>query len=137
WPLSSSLSGNLYLRIGFRNTAICGILIVILGAAGFLFLPFPGKVWVLVAIQMTLGAGFGLITTPLLVGVQSTVTWGQRGVVTGSNMFSRYFGQSLGAAIFAAIFNSVITDRIIEAPAELHSQLPGVNRVVEVLQSKT
>lgn len=137
WPLSSSLSGNLYLRIGFRNTAICGILIVILGAAGFHFLPFPGKVWVLVAIQMTLGAGFGLITTPLLVGVQSTVTWGQRGVVTGSNMFSRYFGQSLGAAIFAAIFNSVITDRIIEAPAELHSQLPGVNRVVEVLQSKT
>ncbi|MGB3345511.1 MAG: MDR family MFS transporter [Aequorivita sp.] len=135
WPLSSALSGNLYLRIGFRNTALCGIIIVIIGAASFLFLPFPGPVWVLVAIQMTLGAGFGLITTPLLVGIQSTVEWGQRGVVTGTSMFSRYFGQSIGAAVFAAIFNSVLTDKISNAPVNLQSELPSVNKVVEVLQS--
>lgn len=135
WPLSSSLSGKLYLRIGFRNTALCGIIIVILGAASFLLLPFPGPIWSLVAIQMTLGAGFGLITTPLLVGIQSTVEWGKRGVVTGSSMFSRYFGQSIGAAVFAAIFNSVITDKIHNSPADLKSQLPGVNKVVEVLQA--
>ena len=135
WPLSSALSGKVYLRIGFRNTAICGILIVLIGASSFLFLPFPGPVWYLVAIQMTLGAGFGLITTPLLVGIQSTVEWGQRGVVTGTSMFSRYFGQSIGAAVFAAIFNSVLTDKITEAPAHLKPQLPNVNKVVEVLQS--
>lgn len=135
WPLSSSLSGNLYLRIGFRNTALCGIIIVIIGAASFLFLPFPGPIWALVAIQMTLGAGFGLITTPLLVGIQSTVPWGQRGVVTGSSMFSRYFGQSIGAAVFAAVFNSVLTDRVADAPANLQSKMPSVNKVVEVLQS--
>ena len=136
WPLSSSMSGRLYLRIGFRNTALCGILIVIIGAGSFLFMSFPGPVWMLVAIQMTLGAGFGLITTPLMVGVQSTVEWGQRGVVTGTNMFSRYFGQSLGAAIFAAIFNSVLTRKISSAPAELQPDLPGVNKVVELLQSQ-
>jgi EmrB/QacA subfamily drug resistance transporter len=135
WPLSSSLSGNLYLRIGFRNTALCGIIIVIIGASSFLFLPFPGPIWALVAIQMILGAGFGLITTPLMVGVQSTVVWGQRGVVTGANMFSRYFGQSIGAAVFAAIFNSVITDKITDAPVALQSELPSVNKVVEVLQA--
>src|SRR5690606_24989500 len=54
WPISSTLSGNLYLKIGFRNTALCGILIVIIGAASFLFLPFPGPIWMLIAIQMTL-----------------------------------------------------------------------------------
>lgn len=135
WPLSSALSGNLYLRVGFRNTAICGILIVIIGAIGFQFIPFPGPVWALVAVQLTLGAGFGLITTPLLVGIQSTVEWGQRGVVTGANMFSRYFGQSIGAAVFAAIFNSVLTDKIDTAPIPLKAELPGVNKVVEVLQS--
>ncbi|MBK5213870.1 MAG: MFS transporter [Flavobacteriaceae bacterium] len=135
WPLSSALSGNLYLRIGFRNTALCGIIIVIIGAASFLFLPFPGPIWALVAIQLTLGAGFGLITTPLMVGVQSTVVWAQRGVVTGANMFSRYFGQSIGAAVFAAIFNSVLSDSIDNAPAKLQSELPSVNKVVEVLQS--
>lgn len=136
WPISSSLSGNLYLRIGFRNTALCGTLIMIIGASSFLFMPFKGSIWVLVAIQMTLGAGFGLITTPLMVGVQSTVAWGQRGVVTGTNMFSRYFGQSIGAAIFAAIFNSVLADQLENAPAQLQPKLPQVNKVVEVLQSK-
>lgn len=135
WPLTSGLSGNLYLRIGFRNTALCGIIIVILGAAGFYFIQFPGPIWALVAIQMTLGAGFGLISTPLMVGVQSTVAWGQRGVVTGANMFSRYFGQSIGAAIFAAIFNQVLSEKLANAPAHLKSELPGVNKVVEVLQS--
>ncbi|WP_417369256.1 MDR family MFS transporter [Gelidibacter japonicus] len=135
WPISSSLSGKLYLRIGFRNTALCGISVVLIAVSSFLFMPYPGSVWTLVAIQLLMGAGFGLISTPLMVGVQSTVDWGQRGVVTGASMFSRYFGQSLGAAIFAAIFNSVLFDKMAEAPENLQSALPKVNEVVEVLQS--
>lgn len=135
WPISSSFSGKLYLRMGFRNTALCGISIVIIGVASFLFVPYPGSVWTLVGIQLLMGAGFGLISTPLMVGVQSTVDWGQRGVVTGASMFSRYFGQSLGAAIFAAVFNSVLFDKMSEAPAALQKDLPKVNEVVEVLQS--
>lgn len=136
WPLSSSLSGKLYLRIGFRNTALCGIVFVILGASSFLLMRFPGAVWVLVAMQLMMGAGFGLIATPLLIGVQSTVAWGQRGVVTGANMFSRYFGQSIGSAIFAAIFNAVLSDRLENAPVGNQSDLPHVNQVMEVLQSQ-
>ena len=135
WPISSSFSGRLYLRIGFRNTALCGILVVIIAVASFLFIPYPGSVWTLVAIQLLMGAGFGLISTPLMVGVQSTVDWGQRGVVTGASMFSRYFGQSLGAAIFAAVFNSVLFDKMADAPAALRNELPKVNEVVEILQS--
>src|SRR5690554_3796290 len=136
WPLSSSLSGKLYLRIGFRNTALCGIVFVILGASSFLLMRFPGAVWVLVAMQLMMGAGFGLIATPLLIGVQSTVAWGQRGVVTGANMFSRYFGQSIGSAIFAAIFNAVLSDKLENAPVAFQSDLPHVNQVMEVLQSQ-
>ena len=135
WPLSSSLAGRLYLRVGFRNTALIGIIIAAIGGSGFYFMPYPGPVWALVAIQMSLGAGFGLISTPLMVGVQSTVTWGKRGVVTGTNMFSRYFGQSMGAAIFAAIFNQIISTRLEKAPADLKNKLPGVNQVVDVLQT--
>lgn len=135
WPISSSFSGRLYLRVGFRNTALCGISIVIIAVSSFLFMPYPGAVWTLIAIQLLMGAGFGLISTPLMVGVQSTVDWGQRGVVTGASMFSRYFGQSLGAAVFAAIFNSVLFDKMTEAPENLQSALPKVNEVVEVLQS--
>ena len=135
WPLSSSLSGRLYLRIGFRNTAICGVIIVLFASTFFVFMPFPGPVWVLLAVQMLLGAGFGLMSTPILVGVQSIVEWNKRGVVTGANMFSRYFGQSLGAAVFAAVFNSVLKNQLANAPASIQPQLPQVNQVIETLQS--
>ncbi|HRP55899.1 MDR family MFS transporter [Agriterribacter sp.] len=136
WPLSSALSGKLYLTIGFRNTALAGACMAILGAGVFLLLPFPGPVWMLVGMQLLLGAGFGLISTPMLVGVQSIVTWNRRGVVTGANMFSRYFGQTLGAAIFAAVFNSVLLSSLHKAPALIAPKLPPPNQVIETLQSK-
>lgn len=136
WPISSALSGRLYLRIGFRNTALCGIIIVALATFSFLFIQFPGPVWSLVVIQMLMGAGFGLISTPLLIGIQSTVEYEQRGVVTGANIFSRYFGQSLGASIFAVVFNYGVKSKMEEAPLNLQAELPNVNKVVDAMQSK-
>ncbi|HRN58185.1 MAG TPA: MDR family MFS transporter [Agriterribacter sp.] len=136
WPLSSALSGKLYLKIGFRNTALAGACMAIMGAGLFLFLPFPGPVWMLVGTQLLLGAGFGLISTPMLVGVQSMVSWNRRGVVTGASMFSRYFGQTLGAAVFAAVFNSVLLSSLHTAPAAIAPELPGANQVIETLQSE-
>lgn len=136
WPLSSALSGKLYLLIGFRNTALAGIILAIAGAALLLFLPFPGPVEMLVGSQLLLGAGFGLISTPLLVGAQSMVTWERRGVVTGASMFSRYFGQTIGTAIFAAIFNAVLVTNLKNAPENITQSLPPVNRVIEILQAK-
>src|SRR5690606_20534784 len=119
WPLFSGFSGRLYLAIGFRNTALTGVFLVIMGISLFLFLPFPGPVWMLVGSQLLLGAGFGLISTPLLVGVQSVVDWNRRGVVTGASMFSRYFGQTLGAAMFAAVFNSILLATFQKASGEV------------------
>lgn len=72
-----------------------------------------------------LGGGLGLLSVASVVGPQSTVGWGERGVVTGTVMFSRYLGQSLGAAIFGAIFNTTLASRLHHAPAALHTRLPG------------
>ncbi len=136
WPVASSLSGRLYLRIGFRNTALGGAALIIVAAIGFTMLPYPGPIWLIVADQVVIGAGFGLLSTPLLVGVQSIVTWNQRGVVTGANMFSRYLGQSVGAAVFAAVFNAAIGSQLQKAPFTLQHQLPQrVNEVIDALQS--
>lgn len=105
WPTASALSGRLYLRIGFRNTELIGAIVMILSCISFLLIPWPQPVWILVINMIFLGAGFGLISTPTVVGIQSVVGWEKRGVVTGINQFGRYLGQSLGAAIFGAIFN--------------------------------
>ena len=72
-----------------------------------------------------LGAGLGLLSVASIVGAQSTVSWGQRGVVTGTVMFCRYLGQSLGAAIFGAIFNAALSGKLHGAPAALRHRLPG------------
>lgn len=134
WPLASALSARVYARLGFRDAGIAGAVLMVVAAFGFLALPDTRAVWPLVLDQVALGAGFGLLSTPLLVGVQSTVGWNRRGTVTGANIFSRYLGQTLGAAIFGALFNNALRARLIGAPAELRAQLPQhVDAVIDAL----
>lgn len=136
WPVASALSGRVYLRVGFRNTAATGALVVLLSALAFVAMPQPRPVWMVVLDQVALGAGFGLLSTPMLVAEQSVVGWSQRGVVTGSNMFSRYFGQSLGAALFGAIFNAGLAGQLASAPTDLRGGLPhSVDGVIGALAS--
>lgn len=134
WPVASAFAGRLYLRIGFRDTALVGAVVMLIAALGFVMLPYPGSMWPVLVDQVLLGAGFGLLSTPMLVGVQSAVTWRDRGVVTGANIFGRYLGESLGAAIFGAIFNSAIAGELGHAPAVLRPRLPrDINGVIGAL----
>jgi multidrug resistance protein len=124
WPISSALSNRLYLRIGFRDTAAIGGVITIASGVVFTLTPQDASVAQPVIAAALMGAGLGLITSALIVGLQSTVGWSQRGVITGGAMFSRYLGQSLGAAIFGAVTNSVLLHRLNSAPTTLRPQLP-------------
>lgn len=138
WPVASALSGRVYMKIGFRDTAMIGAALMFAGSAGFLLLPSPQPVWAVALDQVLLGAGFGFLSTPLLVGAQSVVGWEGRGVVTGSNMFARYLGQSLGAALFGAVFNAAIAGRLRDAPDAITPEMPGsVNAVIDVLHGAT
>ena len=136
WPAASALSPPLYARWGFRDTGLFGCALILLASLAFLWLPRPQPVmWVLLD-QVLLGAGLGFFSTPILVGMQSTVGWGQRGVVTGSHMFARYLGQSLGAALFGAIFNAALGARLADAPPALAGQVPqAVDAVMGALHS--
>jgi len=134
WPVASSLSGRLYLRIGFRQTALAGAFLVVLATGLFVLAPRPLPTWLTVADTVLLGAGFGLLSTPLLVGVQSVVGWEQRGVVTGANMFSRYLGASIGAALMGTLFNARLRTRLAHAPDALAALPQDINQVITVLQ---
>lgn len=138
WPVASAQSPRLYMRIGYRDTALAGTMLIVAAAIGFLALPARASAAWLVASQVVIGAGFGLLSTPLLVGVQSIVTWKDRGVVTGANIFSRYLGQSLGAALFGAIFNGAIRQSLAAAPAPLRATLPhDIDAVIGDLHGQT
>jgi len=137
WPLASALSSRLYMRIGFRNTALIGAVVALAGVAVFVPLPFAPPVWTIVVSTMLLGAGLGLISTPLVVGVQSSVSYSERGVATGSLMFCRFLGQSLGAAVFGAVVNGTLSARLQGAPAGLRPALPsGVDGIEPAIETR-
>jgi EmrB/QacA subfamily drug resistance transporter len=106
WPVASSQAGKIYLRIGFRNTSLVGGVFAIVGTASLLLLG-SGSSPIQVGLScVVIGLGLGLIASPTLVAAQSVVTWEQRGVVTGTNMFARSMGSAVGTAIFGAVANA-------------------------------
>ncbi|GAA3489059.1 MDR family MFS transporter [Streptomyces cremeus] len=125
WPLSAALSQHVYGRIGFRQTAVVGISLATVILLAFPLLPFPGSAWMPALIMLLLGGALGLFQLPLIVGVQSTVGWSERGTATASILFYRQLGQSVGAAVFGAVANATLAGRLESAPASLRDGLPG------------
>jgi len=108
WPIAASLSGRLYLRIGFRSTALIGGALVVLGTVVLALLGPVPAVWTVALAAFVVGLGFGFSAVPTLVAAQASVGWEERGVVTGTSMFTRSVGQALGAAVLGAVANAVI-----------------------------
>ena len=123
WPLSASQSGRVYLRIGFRLTALIGASVVVLGSALLLLLDESTSVLQVGATSFVIGLGMGFSAAPTLIAAQSAVQWEERGVVTGSNMFFRSAGSAIGVAVFGAVVNGTLGTSGIEggrvAPAAL------------------
>jgi len=111
WPTAATLAGRIYLKRGFRFTLLLGATLAAVGGLGLaLVSPYPSP-WLVGACALVMGFGFGWAALPVLVSAQSRVSWEERGVVTGTILFSRSLGQAIGAAVLGAIANAVIADR--------------------------
>ncbi|WP_179552387.1 MDR family MFS transporter [Agromyces hippuratus] len=108
WPIAASQAGRLFLRIGFRATALIGLTITVLGSAALVAASLTPNVWTTAIACFIVGLGLGLVASPTLIAAQSSVPWSERGVVTGANMFLRSMGSAVGVAIFGAVANGVI-----------------------------
>ena len=107
WPISASLSGRLYLTLGFRVTVLIGMVLVLVGTGVLAaFAATPSVVTAAIACFIT-GLGLGLVATPSLIAAQASVEWNERGVVTGTNLFARAVGQAVAVAIFGAVANTI------------------------------
>ncbi|MFK4083440.1 MDR family MFS transporter [Kribbella sp. NPDC020789] len=124
WPIAASLSGRIYLRLGFRWTMLLGSAIVVLGSGILLTVSATSGVWQLAAACFVIGVGLGFSSAPAVVAAQSSVDWQHRGVVTGANMFSRSVGSAVGVATFGAVANGEIAARIGGAQKDL-GKLPA------------
>ncbi|QBJ97238.1 MFS transporter [Rhodococcus sp. ABRD24] len=119
WPIAASLAGRLYLRVGFRTTALIGSTLALVGTALLVLLTEGSPVWQVGATCFVIGSGMGLIATPTLIAAQSSVDWSERGVVTSTNMFARSIGSAVGVAVFGALVNSRVGDAAEPDPGGL------------------
>jgi MFS family permease len=108
WPVAASVSGRLYLTLGFRATGLLGVVLSVLGSLVLVVLDSSTTLWPVAAGCVLIGLGMGWIAAPALVVAQSSVAWGQRGVATASNMFARSVGSAVGVAVFGAVVNAVV-----------------------------
>ncbi|TKA10017.1 MFS transporter [Actinacidiphila oryziradicis] len=109
WPMSAAFSNRVYMRIGFRDTALIGITAGTAILLALTLLPNGGPAWQPALVMLLLGGALGLFQLPLIVGVQSTVRWAERGTATSSILFCRQVGQSVGAAVFGAVANAALS----------------------------
>jgi len=108
WPIAAANVGRLYLRIGFRRTALIGMSIATIAAAALAVTgPWPSP-FTVAGIAFVLGFGLGWSAAPTLIAAQASVGWSERGAVTGMNAFARSAGSAVGVAVFGAISNAVI-----------------------------
>jgi EmrB/QacA subfamily drug resistance transporter len=124
WPISAGMSGRVYMRIGFRDTALIGTSFVIVGSVLIAMLSQGSPIGEAAFAAFVLGVGLGLVSSPTVIAVQSVVGWDRRGVVTATNMFSRSLGSAVGVAVFGAIANATLAARFAQPPANVAGHLP-------------
>ncbi|MDY0404866.1 MDR family MFS transporter [Virgibacillus sp. 179-BFC.A HS] len=132
WPIASSFAGHIFLKIGYRATAILGGFALFIGGLFFIFLSADkGPVWAGAGSFFT-GIGMGLTATTFIVSIQNSVGWKTRGIATASNMFMRMLGSALGAAILGGILNTRMKDYLSDKGASLGQNIT-VNNANELL----
>lgn len=104
WPVASAISGRLIKRFGFRKLVRVGMLVVACSAASLAVAiadgSSSGTIRVLAAF---FGIGMGLSNTALVIAVQTSVGFSQRGVATASTMFFRNIGGTVGVGVMGAL----------------------------------
>lgn len=135
WPLGGFIAGRSLLTISYRKSSSLGSLVLIAGSIMMAFLnPALGAVWA-IASAFVVGLGMGLTNMGFFVGIQSSVDWHQRGVVTSSFNYTRIIGQSVGAAVFGGIVNGALAGKVA-AGSDVVSRLldPALRRALSAAE---
>jgi EmrB/QacA subfamily drug resistance transporter len=125
WPIASTLSGRLLPRFGFRPLVTCGAAVVMASAIALACTlaarAEPASPWALRAETAGLGVGMGLANTALLIAVQASVAWRERGIATASTMFFRTIGGALAVGALGAVLAAALPSTL--APDVVHHLL--------------
>ncbi len=105
WSAGSIISGRVMTATSYRTTGAIGGIALIAGAVLLILLDRDSGLTHLAFATLLIGLGMGFCNQTLLIAVQSSVGWNERGIATASILFLRTIGQVLGASIGGAILN--------------------------------
>lgn len=121
WPLAASFSGRLLIRTGYRPLIRAGSAVVFAAAGLLVWFTVRGASLNELRVTMgLLGVGLGLANTALIIAVQESVDWAERGVATASSMFFRTIGGALAVGGLGALLAKALGPGV---PAPLLNQL--------------
>ena len=106
WPIASAIAGRVLPTVGFRPLIRIGLGAT---AAAAVALAVVGGSHGLVGLRIitaVFGAGMGCSNTALLLAVQTSVDWEQRGIATASTMFFRTIGGTLAVGVMGGVINA-------------------------------
>jgi EmrB/QacA subfamily drug resistance transporter len=123
WPIASAVSGRLLPRLGYRPLVRTGFAVVSATSILMAMLLRNGaSAYVLGATMFAMGAGMGLANTALVIAVQESASWAERGVATASAMFFRTIGGAVAVGGLGALLAASLGTQV---PASLLNQLLG------------
>lgn len=103
WPLASAVSGRLLPTIGFRPMIRLGFGIIALVSLSLALFGTSESLGGLRVTSAAFGLGMGFANTALIIAVQTSVPWSERGIATASSMFFRNIGGVLGVAVVGGV----------------------------------
>lgn len=132
WPIASAISGRLIPRYGFRGLVRIGMLVV--AVVGILLAIAFGRGATSGELRLgsvAFGVGMGFANTALIIAVQTSVGFSQRGVATASTMFFRNIGGTVAVGVMGvALARALLARDAARAAggAELVARILGPDR---------
>lgn len=125
WPISSTIAGRFLMRVGYRQFALGGSLLLMTGCAMLALVDASSPRLLLMGSMLLIGLGLGFTSMPYLLGPQNAVPWNRRGVTTSSVQFFRTIGGSVAVAALGALLNARLhaIDPRLDADAALDPAL--------------
>ncbi len=114
WASGSLSSGHLVNRLGYRNLAVLGTVLMICGFVYQSTLGITASLYDVSLACLLAGFGMGMVTTAITVSVQNNVAQHELGVATASTIFSRALGAALGTGTLGAILAWRVADDLKE-----------------------
>ena len=109
WPVASFFASRFLTRIGFRPLLWTGLAVsaIAMGALAVVVSEGP-SLWPLRVASAFFGVGMGLSVTSLVIAVQTSVEWQERGVATASTLFARTMGGTLAVGALGGLLTRAL-----------------------------